>query len=653
MEKNQQKSPTSLTKPSRPNEILRFDIEANGYCELHIDRKGNVTREANKVWCMWIQDLYDGSMTGYRGDSIIEGVRRLWSAKQIRGHNIIQYDIPVLQRVTGLMKPDTVGVDDSLIRLRVLYPEPGVNPFGGLDLDAMGEWLVSQGKLAKGKGKFHGPWDRWSQEMDDYCRQDVVVHEAIDEYLSTIPQNEMVVQIEHKVTQIIARQTANGWTFDREAARKMIAEFDIRRAELRDALNAAFPPKVETLKTPEYYKVVSKTGKVLLQAPTKGECERRLKALLDAKGIKRSQFTGTIEPGPLRTKIHPFNPGSTDQIIERLREKYGWQPKEMTNAGNFKCDYDVLVKLDYPEVKLLLDYADVDKMLEMLADYERRAAQSRDGKIHGTINVQGCVTGRMSHNQPNMGNVPKPQKDKAGNYIGVGWKIRTLFKPRPGWKEIGVDASALEDRMLRNQMGRFDPKEWTLPKEDLHTMNMNILAKVVPTITRDNAKTFWYGILYGAGDAKAGKIVGKGADVGKRMKDIFFADRPALGKLIEWCKGQARNLGKIQLLDTRWVPCRSEHSALNTKLQGDGACVMKLALIILDITLQSKGYIPDLDYEFLGNIHDEFQMEGRPELADEIGKTAVWAIQEAGRRLKVKVPLDGEYKVGDSWAECH
>lgn len=640
-------------KPTRPNQVLRFDIEGNGYNELTIDRKGTIIKECDVVHVMWVQDLFDRSWVCYRGDTIIDGVRRLWAAEMIRGHNVIQYDVQVLQRVTGLKKPASCKVDDSLIRSRVLWPESYMSPMQGNDLHAWGTYLVKHGKLEGGKGEFKGPWDKWSQEMEDYCKQDVVVHEAIDNELATIPQNELVVRIEHRVTEIIARQTANGWSFDKKAATLMIAEFDIKRAELRDKLNAVFPPIIETLKTPQFYVATSKSGKVLFQGTTKGEVERQLKAALKSRGVKYGQFTGTIEPGPLRTKEHPFNPGSPDQIIARLKAKYGWEPTEMTDAGNEKCDYDVLVTLPYPEVKLLLEFADVDKMLEMLVDYEKRATFSRDGRVHGTINVQGCVTGRMSHNQPNMGNVPKAVKDKAGNYVGVSWKIRTLFKPRPGWKEIGADASALEDRMLRNRMGRYAPEELVLKDEDMHTINMNILRTVVVTVTRDNAKTFWYGILYGAGDAKAGKIVGKNADIGRRMKEVFFKGRPALGRLIEWCKGQAKQLGKLTLLDTRVVPCRSEHSSLNTQLQGDGACVMKVALIILDDILQKRGYVPGKDYEFLGNIHDEFQMESRPEIAEEIGKTAVWSIQEAGRRLNVKVRLDGEYKVGDSWADCH
>lgn len=637
--------------------------------ELTIKRgtKGEVIKEADTVHCIWVYDFFDQSLTGYHGDSLEEGANRVLDAEVVYGHNILMYDLPVLERVFKRKRRPKQVADDSLIRSRVLWPEHGSAPLpgGGMDLDAWGMYLVKQRLLDRGKAKFDGPWDQWSAKMHDYCRQDVVTQVGIKRYLDSLPQNERVVRIEHAVTEIIARQIANGWTFDREAAAKMIAEFDIQRAGLLDQLHEAFPPVIEEMKTPQYYNIVSKSGKVLASGPTKGGTEAILKALLKAKGVKRKDFTGSIVPGPMRTKEHPFNPGSSMQIVQRLKEKYGWKPTELTDGGrvkeengepledgDYRCDYDVLVKLDYPEIKLLLAYGDVDKMLEMLVDYERRAALSRDGKIHGTLNVQGAVTGRMTHNQPNMGNVPKAEKDKDGNYKGVSWRIRTLFLPRPGWVEVGADASALEDRMLRNRMGRYDPKELVLGDGDMHTENMNILRTVVPTCTRDNAKTFWYGILYGAGDKKAGKIVGRSESVGKEMKTVFFSKRAALGKLIEWCKNQAKTAKKLTLLDGRVVPCRHVHAALNTQLQGDGACVMKAGLILLDHALQRK-YAPGTDYEFLGNIHDEWQIECRPEIAEDVGTTAVWAIAEAGRRLGVKVPLTGEYKVGKSWADCH
>ena len=74
---------------------------------------------------------------------------------------------------------------------------------------------------------------------------------------------------------------------------------------------------------------------------------------------------------------------------------------------------------------------------------------------------------------------------------------------------------------------------------------------------------------------------------------------------------------------------------------------MKKALIILWDKLKDK------DAFVVANIHDEFQIESKPEIADEVGKLAVDSIVEAGEHFKLRVPLGAEYRVGKNWAETH
>ena len=91
------------------------------------------------------------------------------------------------------------------------------------------------------------------------------------------------------------------------------------------------------------------------------------------------------------------------------------------------------------------------------------------------------------------------------------------------------------------------------------------------------------------------------------------------------------------------------HSALNTLLQGDGAIVMKKALVILDEYAQ--GY--KLDYNFVGNIHDEVQAEVAQGQEDKYGRLAVSCIEAAGLHYSLRCPLTGEYNVGSNWSETH
>lgn len=158
--------------------------------------------------------------------------------------------------------------------------------------------------------------------------------------------------------------------------------------------------------------------------------------------------------------------------------------------------------------------------------------------------------------------------------------------------------------------------------------------------------------MYGAGDAKIGEIVGKGAKEGKKLKEQFLAQTPALKRLREDVIRVSKR-GYLKGLDGRHVPIRSEHAALNTLLQGAGAIACKLSLIILDKKLTELGWTKGNEWSPVLNVHDEVQAEVREDLADQYGKLAVLSIQEAGAQLGFKCPLTGEYKIGNNWKETH
>jgi DNA polymerase I-like protein with 3'-5' exonuclease and polymerase domains len=165
--------------------------------------------------------------------------------------------------------------------------------------------------------------------------------------------------------------------------------------------------------------------------------------------------------------------------------------------------------------------------------------------------------------------------------------------------------------------------------------------------TRDDAKTFIYAFLYGAGDGKIGDIVGGSSRDGKRLKASFQKKIPAVGHLLRAVKSAVVARGYLTGLDGRKLPCRSQHSALNLLLQSAGALIMKKAAVIFVHETATK------PYEMHGNIHDEVQFSCLSETADELGGAFVEAIKLAGERFNLRCPLDGEYKIGTSWAETH
>jgi DNA polymerase-1 len=179
---------------------------------------------------------------------------------------------------------------------------------------------------------------------------------------------------------------------------------------------------------------------------------------------------------------------------------------------------------------------------------------------------------------------------------------------------------------------------------DIHTANQ----KLAGLESRNQAKTFIYALLYGAGDAKLGSVANKGRAAGKGLRERFFANLPSFKSLTGRVQTEAKG-GFVKALDGRKLTVRSEHSALNTLLQGAGAIVMKKALIIFD------GYIKErnLDAIFVANVHDEWQLDCAQEHAELVGRAGVEAIIQAGRDLNLNCPLDGDYNVGNNWSETH
>ena len=265
-----------------------------------------------------------------------------------------------------------------------------------------------------------------------------------------------------------------------------------------------------------------------------------------------------------------------------------------------------------------------------------------DGRVHGKVITNGAVTGRMTHSSPNMAQIPN-----AGSVYGH--ECRECWIVEEGNVLVGCDASGLELRMLAHYMKDDDyvktvcegsSKDGT----DIHSVNQ----RAAGLATRDNAKTFVYAFMYGAGDAKIGSIVGGTAKDGAKLKAKFLQQTPALARLLQRVAKQAAK-GYVPGLDGRRIWVRSEHAALNSLLQGAGAIVMKKALCIFYDKIKANKW----PVKLVANVHDEFQFECSKEVAEEAGKAARMSIIEAGQFYNLRCPLDGEYKIGKSWKETH
>ena len=192
----------------------------------------------------------------------------------------------------------------------------------------------------------------------------------------------------------------------------------------------------------------------------------------------------------------------------------------------------------------------------------------------------------------------------------------------------------------------MDDEEFTneIINGDIHTFNQ----KLAGLESRDQAKTFIFALIYGAGDRKLGSVVGGSATEGRRLRQHFFDNKPSFKTLGDKVR-RASTKKYLKGLDGRKIFIRHPHASLNTLLQGGGSIVMKRALAILDSLLS----LQSLDAKFVANIHDEWQMEVREDITDFVGQLAVDCIKTAGNYYNLRCPMDGEYKVGRNWSETH
>ena len=583
------------------------------------------------IHCISILSETDNTVVSFSGTSIQKGIDFLVGHDEVVGHNIISFDIPAIKKLYPKTKfpkvYDTLVMASSIhsdIRATDLQkPEFPKELSGRHSLKA---WGVRLGVL---KGDF-GETDDWSvctKEMINYCEQDVAVTFTLFKNLMSAQPSEQMLKIEHKFAELMKMQEVHGWAFDMKGCRELTSTIMKRRADLEKQLQEAFPPKEVETKTPIWK---TKDGKTWAT-----------KKAAVSEGYKAAEVT----KDGLKTKQILFNPASRDQIADRLIEKYKWKPKLFTPAGKPKIDETVLKAIDKPEADILFQYLLCIKRLGQVAEgQEAWLKLAEDGVMRGKVITNGTVTGRCSHRHPNVAQVPAVGAE-------YGTECRALFGSRTGYKLVGFDASGLELRCLGHYLTPYDKGAYA--KEvidgDIHTLNQ----KAAGLSTRAESKRFIYAYLYGCGDQLLGEMIGGGVKAGGQLRKRFLSKLPALDRLLKDVKKVAEGQKYLKAIDGRRLHVRSSHSALNLLLQSCGAILMKTTSCYLYYNLTNAGWVHGKDFAFVGNIHDEIQSEVIEGREDEYGRIAEMSIRQAGDYLKFRCRVDGEYKVGNNWAETH
>jgi len=593
---------------------LIADLEANGLLD-----------EVSKIHQITTIDADTGELHSYNGNNVIAGVQRLCDADRIVGHNFIGYDIPAI-RIVYAVEIDPRKVIDTLILSKLGNPDrPG------------GHTLASWGERLGHPKVEHEDWETWSPEMEHRCNEDTrITHKVFERLRPMLDQQPEAVAIEHEIAVRVEETVRRGFGLDVEACHRLVNQFlKEREAHLRE-FKSIFPP--------------------ILVSPKPTSPTKRLKVI-----NKRSPYYGVMEPGAdfCPVVVQEFNPGSRQQIAQRLVSKYNWVPKVYTNTGIPEVSEDTLRDLPYPEAQKFAAYLATEKKLSQINSEPKANGYGggwlhyeKNGRVHASLNSLKAVTGRMSCSSPNVQQVAS---DPA---------MRAAWVPAPGHVLVGVDADGLELRCLGHYLSGYDGGEYAnlVVHGDVHSKTM----ENVGFYDRNQVKRLTYGWLYGAGDAKLGTIAledaqkaGKeinygvlGIERGKRTPSASTVGRAVrarlqggftgLSDLVAAVRAKAQTQGKLKGLDGRTLWARSPHSALNLLLQSAGAIIVKKAWCLMD-----------RDVRVVMQVHDEWQVECSPEEADDIGGHVVSCVKKAGVDLGFRCELAASYHIGASWAETH
>lgn len=551
-----------------------------------------------------------------------------WPAGAVAvGHNAISFDVPVLRRLWGSNIRLSETVDTLVLSLlynpRLPRPEGYTGRAGAHSLKAWGY------RLGEHKIDFDD-WSELTEDMIEYCRQDVAVtvklYHALCSKMNSLGYSEKSAKIEHQFRHLIDKQETSGFAFNRLRANMLYQRLRSNQSKIETEVRSFFPPK--RVIAGEYEYRVKKDGEPV------SSFLRHQEQCPDLVFNKSGTRYRTFED-------RPFNLGSPMQRAERLLD-LGWKPKRVTAKGSPQVDE-----------ASVLEFADQsgNQYVRMIADWlvhNGRAnmiktwldALQPDSRIHGTVMSCGAGSRRCTHSSPNTANIPSSS-------VRFGQDCRSLWVPSEGNVLVGVDAKGLEGRVFVHYLDNPTAEEFMM--NDPHTKNAQAVSEAVGfDVSRSLTKNIFYGRLYGASDRKLGEIIGKGAKHGKLCRDAIDTNIPGFERLVKSIAREfERNSGRLQTIDGGFVVCPGSHASINYKFQSAGAIFMKQALI------RFYEMAEGLDFQVVGNIHDEWQIDAKPEHAEQVGQAACRAMTQAGIDLEFNIKMEGDYAIGRNWSETH
>ena len=458
---------------------------------------------------------------------------------------------------------------------------------GGHSLKSWGE------RIRFNKIEYKGNFTESSKELITYCEQDTRLCEKVYTVLLQSMENfsEKSIEDEHRMRIVADRISRKGFKINRNKTvnlfNKLMTEQDLISVECKNL----FPDEIVK-------RVSEKTGK------------------------------------PLKDKVIKFNPASRKQIGEKL-VNLGWKPKVFTETGLPKVDETTLKDCRLDVAEKLARYfllqnrtSQIKSWLELCSEEER---------VHCQYRTLGAITNRMSSIKPNLQQIPSVR-------VEYGEECREVWEAKEGNKLIDTDAASLELRVLAHYMNDKKFTEEVL-HGDIHTANQ----KMAGLETRPQAKTFIYALLYGAGDAKIGSVVGGTFKDGALLRSRFMANLPTFKRLSEAVQNKGRLTGKLKAIDGRILRVRHPHASLNTLIQGSSAVLMKKWFMLTDHHVRRKCS----DANIVAMVHDELVLESCEKDVALVSGCVKMSISQVNKSYNLRCRLDCDIQIGNNWSEIH
>ena len=621
-----------------------FDTEANGFVQ-----------QATRVHCGVVKIL-DGPVRKFQPTEIYSLLSYLETFDVLIAHNGIGYDFPLLKKLFNW----TFGgkVVDTLIMSRLLNPKRLV-PFNCANKKAGPHSLEAWGyRVGRGKPE-HDDWENYSPEMLHRCSEDVEILELVykallEEAKGGKWRNAFLMSFE--LFTRLQQQEEYGWLVDQDHMHKCVYQLT-RWVDMID--------KVITPRLPQVLEVE--------ETKVKGEYNYIKKPFLKSGAYSQSISDWGARCGiDLSTKpvVGPFSRISfrvtdlnSNAETKDFLLKLGWEPLEWNTNDEGERTSPKLSKDD--------PFEGIESKLGSLVARRVQCRQRRsvieglfglireDGRISSVVNTL-AVTGRATHR--NIVNIPK-----ASSFYGK--QMRAIFSSKKGFTLVGTDSAGNQLRQLAARMGS-DAYIYAMVsgnKED-GTDPHTLTQKAGDLESRDIAKNVMYCLLFGGGDTKLAKTAKKPAGTGADLRDKLYRGLDGLGELMERLTKEWRSTarqrynaafrrmeyfdGKITGLDGRPITVPSEHQILVYLLQSDEAIHMAKAYCILCAELEKK-YVWGVDYGVVCWYHDEYTIECREEIAQDVKRISEDAIRLAGEYYGIKCPHAGEGAIGKNWYAIH